>query len=160
MEADKTADTYDHKQKAKAQVGDARTEAQKSFVQTVAVALGRDPDQIQFDADGLSPELTKKGAAPQSATLLHRPSVRWQRDLALDLDVLEKWHAAVVVTLVEKLELALLEVPHLGEAIAERHIDWLHLLIADRGVGVQRVYCFPSSGRAEMEKGGLEIEFE
>ena len=68
LAAEKTTYIYNHKQKAKAQVGKARTEAQKSFVQTVAEGLGRDPDQVQFDADGLSPEPAKKGAVRPSRT--------------------------------------------------------------------------------------------
>jgi ADP-ribosyl-[dinitrogen reductase] hydrolase len=57
----------------------------------------------------------------------------WHRDLALDLDGIEDWNAAVVVTLVEERELTLLEVPGLGEAVIAHHIEWLHLPIADRG---------------------------
>ena len=58
----------------------------------------------------------------------------WHRDLGLDLDVIEDWNAAVVVTLVEERELALLEVPNLGTAVRNRHIDWVHLPIRDRDV--------------------------
>ena len=58
----------------------------------------------------------------------------WQRDLALDLDVVADWNAALVMTLVEAGELARLNVPTLGAGVAERHMEWLHLPIRDRGV--------------------------
>ena len=58
----------------------------------------------------------------------------WARDLDLDLDVLADWNAAVVVTLVEPDEIDRLEVPGLGEAVRNRHMEWLHLPIRDRGV--------------------------
>ncbi len=59
---------------------------------------------------------------------------RWDRDLALDLDAIVDWNASAVLTLVERHELAQLQVPQLGDAVRERHIDWYHLPIADRGV--------------------------
>ena len=58
----------------------------------------------------------------------------WHRDLELDLDAVAAWNAAVVLTLVEERELILLQVPRLGDAVRARHIDWVHLPIADRGV--------------------------
>ena len=58
----------------------------------------------------------------------------WDRDLDLDLDALKMWNAAVVVSLVEAHELDRLQVPHLGEEIRKKHIDWYHLPIPDRGV--------------------------
>ena len=58
----------------------------------------------------------------------------WHRDLALDLDAVVAWNAAVVVTLVEERELILLQVPGLGDAVRARHMDWVHLPIVDRGV--------------------------
>lgn len=58
----------------------------------------------------------------------------WERDLALDLDVIEAWNAAVVVTLVEQHELDRLEVTELGKAVRDRHMEWVHLPIRDRDV--------------------------
>jgi ADP-ribosyl-[dinitrogen reductase] hydrolase len=55
----------------------------------------------------------------------------WDRDLGLDLDAIAEWGAAVVVTLVEPFELDELKVPHIGEEVAHRHMDWLHLPIRD-----------------------------
>ncbi len=56
---------------------------------------------------------------------------RWDRDLALDIEVLRRWGAAVVVTLVETEELDLLRVPGLGAAVVAAGMDWVHLPIPD-----------------------------
>lgn len=58
----------------------------------------------------------------------------WERDLGLDLNTIEAWDAAVVVTLVEDQELERLKVPTLGAEVADRHMDSVHLPIRDRGV--------------------------
>jgi ADP-ribosyl-[dinitrogen reductase] hydrolase len=58
----------------------------------------------------------------------------WKRDLGLDLDAIDAWNTAAVLTLVETYELTRLEVPQLGEEVRARHIDWYHLPIVDRGV--------------------------
>jgi ADP-ribosyl-[dinitrogen reductase] hydrolase len=58
----------------------------------------------------------------------------WKRDLGLDLDAVQAWNPAAVLTLVEAGELVRLEVPQLGEEITRRHIDWYHLAIRDGGV--------------------------
>ncbi|MCX7286391.1 MAG: ADP-ribosylglycohydrolase family protein [Rhodobacterales bacterium] len=55
----------------------------------------------------------------------------WNRDLALDLDVVADWNAAAVLTLVEDHELTGLKVPTLGVEVRARHMDWFHLPIAD-----------------------------
>jgi ADP-ribosyl-[dinitrogen reductase] hydrolase len=58
----------------------------------------------------------------------------WDRDLGLDLDAVQIWNAAAVVTLVESHELQRLKVPELGEEVCARHMDWYHLPIRDGGV--------------------------
>lgn len=58
----------------------------------------------------------------------------WARDLGTDLDAVAAWNAAVVVTLVEADELERLAVPELGREVIDRHMEWLHLPIRDRGV--------------------------
>ena len=55
----------------------------------------------------------------------------WARDVALDLDVIQSWGAAAVVTLVEEHELISLGVSDLGERIVERGLQWHHLPITD-----------------------------
>ena len=58
----------------------------------------------------------------------------WDRDLVLDLEAVQAWNAAAVVTLVEAHELERLQVVGLGEAVRDRHMEWLHLPIRDRDV--------------------------
>lgn len=55
----------------------------------------------------------------------------WDRDLGLDLDTIAAWGAAAVVTLVEQHELETLKVAGMGTAVRARHMEWLHLPIAD-----------------------------
>lgn len=55
----------------------------------------------------------------------------WDRDLALDLDAIVAWGAMLVVTLVEPSELKSLKVPHLGDEVQKRGMEWRHLPIAD-----------------------------
>lgn len=55
----------------------------------------------------------------------------WQRDLAADLDVIERWGAKVIVTLVETHELQMLGVPDLGLRVTERGMTWHHVPIPD-----------------------------
>ena len=74
----------------------------------------------------------------------------WARDLAADLDVIAAWGARLVLTLVEPAELKALKVPHLGEEIRGRGLDWRHLPIAD--------YSVPAEAfEKEWEAHGREI---
>src|SRR6516225_7741057 len=61
----------------------------------------------------------------------HGGSGYWDRDLALDLDVIHNWGAAAVVTLLKAKELTLLRVERLGEEVLNRNMLWFHLPIAD-----------------------------
>jgi protein-tyrosine phosphatase len=56
---------------------------------------------------------------------------RWERDLATDLDVICRWGASAIVTLVEEDELKLLCVPDLGAQVRNKGLDWYHLPIVD-----------------------------
>lgn len=58
----------------------------------------------------------------------------WDRDHDLDLDVIEAWNATVVLTLVEQAELERLQIAGLGDAVAARHMEWVHLPIRDRDI--------------------------
>jgi protein-tyrosine phosphatase len=58
----------------------------------------------------------------------------WARDLALDLDAIAAWGANLVLTLVEPAELAALQVPHLGQEVQRRGMQWRHLPIVDYSV--------------------------
>jgi ADP-ribosyl-[dinitrogen reductase] hydrolase len=61
----------------------------------------------------------------------HAMSGEWNRDLALDLDMIRDWGAAAVVTLLVPKELALLRVENLGEEVLRRNMLWFHLPIVD-----------------------------
>ncbi len=56
---------------------------------------------------------------------------RWERDLDCDLAAISKWSADAVVTLIENHEFEMLGVPHLGQQVRARGIDWHHLPIVD-----------------------------
>jgi protein-tyrosine phosphatase len=58
----------------------------------------------------------------------------WERDIDIDLDAIAKWGAKLVLTLVESVELRALKVPHLGQEIQSRRMEWRHLPIADYSV--------------------------
>jgi len=74
----------------------------------------------------------------------------WARDLAADLDALAAWGARLVLTLVEPAELVALKVPHLGEQVRARAMDWRHLPIAD--------YSVPGEGfEAQWRSTGRDI---
>ena len=60
----------------------------------------------------------------------------WVRDLAIDLDAIAAWNAAVVVTLVEEHELASLCVTALGEGVRERHMVWHQRAAPDAGAAL------------------------
>ena len=55
----------------------------------------------------------------------------WNRDLDLDLDVVQRWGATAVITLIVDHEMHLLQVPGLREAVESRHMEWWHLPIPD-----------------------------
>lgn len=55
----------------------------------------------------------------------------WQRDLGTDLDVIARWRAAAVVTLIEDHEFDMLGVTQLGSQVQARGIAWHHMPIVD-----------------------------
>ncbi|CAN1535425.1 DraG ADP-ribosylglycohydrolase [Sphingomonadaceae bacterium] len=58
----------------------------------------------------------------------------WARDLDSDLAAIQHWGASAVVSLIEPHEMQALQVPHLGEAVTQRHMHWYHLPITDVSV--------------------------
>lgn len=58
----------------------------------------------------------------------------WDRDLDTDLDLIEDWGAAAVVTLLQDHEIAGLHVPGLGQKVRDRHMSWYHLPIRDGSI--------------------------
>lgn len=84
----------------------------------------------------------------------------WQRDLELDLEAVERWGAAAVVTLVEAHELSDLKVERIGEAVTDRHMTWLHLPIRDMGVPdaeFERSWTQHSNGLGFLLNNGFNI---
>ena len=61
----------------------------------------------------------------------HGISGAWARDLDTDLDVIQRWGATAVVTLIEKHEFDLLEVRDLPGKVWDRYMEWWHLPIRD-----------------------------
>ena len=61
----------------------------------------------------------------------HAMTGGWDRDLGADLDVVEQWGAAALVSLIEPHELVSLGVPTLGDEVSARSMTWLHLPIRD-----------------------------
>ncbi|RQW62241.1 cyclin-dependent kinase inhibitor 3 family protein [Vibrio viridaestus] len=59
---------------------------------------------------------------------------KWERDLKLDLDVIENWQARLVLTLIEPMEMIELRVPRIGDEVQKRGMIWRHLPIADYSV--------------------------
>jgi ADP-ribosyl-[dinitrogen reductase] hydrolase len=55
----------------------------------------------------------------------------WERDLNADLDVIARWNAAAVVTLVERHELDALQISKIGREVRRRHMEWHHWPIPD-----------------------------
>ena len=61
----------------------------------------------------------------------HGMSGAWARDLDTDLDVIQRWGATAVVTLIEEHELDMLKVRGLPGKVRDRHMEWWHLPIED-----------------------------
>jgi hypothetical protein len=93
---------------------------------------------------------------------------RWQRDLALDLAVVQRWRPDAVLTLIEDHEFALLGVALLGPQLLAMGISWHHLPIVDmqppdarfeaawRQLGPVLRSCLGAGGRLLVHcRGGL-----
>jgi len=55
----------------------------------------------------------------------------WDRDLAADIAAIKAWGAGAIVTLIEREEFTLLEVPDLPDKVREYGMEWYHLPIRD-----------------------------
>jgi hypothetical protein len=55
----------------------------------------------------------------------------WERDLGADLDLVMRWGAEMVLTLMEPSGLQTLKVSHLGLEVRSRRMTWVHLPIPD-----------------------------
>lgn len=106
----------------------------------------------------------------------------WDRDLGLDVRALSDWGAAALISLIEDHEIEQLGVSRLGNEVLGRHMDWIHLPIADvsvpgpeferawndRGEGIRArlrdgfdvvVHCKGGLGRAGTIAARLLVEF-
>lgn len=63
----------------------------------------------------------------QSASI----SGTWQRDMDTDMDAVQRWGAAAVVTLMPQHELKWVQADHIGTACEARGMEWHHLPIPD-----------------------------
>lgn len=58
----------------------------------------------------------------------------WNRDLDIDLKAIKNWGAGTVITLLEDFEMHELKVPNLGESVAARGMNWVHLPLPNDAV--------------------------
>lgn len=60
-------------------------------------------------------------------------SGHWHRDLEADLQVIIRWGASMLVTVMEPWELEHLQVPALGRRATELGLEWMQLALVDGG---------------------------
>jgi ADP-ribosyl-[dinitrogen reductase] hydrolase len=70
----------------------------------------------------------------------HAMSGAWHRDVRTDVAMIRHWGAAMVITLIEPHEFALLQVENLGSAVTEAGMQWLHMPIRDVSVPDERFH--------------------
>ncbi len=58
-------------------------------------------------------------------------AAHWDRDLDRDLDVVQRWGATAVISLITDQEFDQLQVRGIPEAVRNRHMEWWHLPIPD-----------------------------
>jgi ADP-ribosyl-[dinitrogen reductase] hydrolase len=84
----------------------------------------------------------------------------WDRDLGLDVEALRQWGAALVLTLIEQHEIKTLGVDGLGDEVVGRHMDWLHLPIADvsvPGAKFEAAWALHGEGIRARVRDGFDI---
>jgi ADP-ribosyl-[dinitrogen reductase] hydrolase len=85
----------------------------------------------------------------------------WDRDLSLDLDAIQVWGAAAVVTLiVEPHELTLLRVEQLGQEVCRRGMSWFHLPITDGSTpdeGFERQWVTAGDHLRSLLRSGRDV---
>lgn len=63
----------------------------------------------------------------------------WNRDLAIDLEVIRTWGASVLVTAMESEEMQRVGVGQLGSAATQARLQWIHLPMTDGAVPDERL---------------------
>lgn len=84
----------------------------------------------------------------------------WDRDLATDLTAVANWGAVAVISLIEEHEIHALGVPGLGAAVAERHMEWIHLPIRDvsvPGSAFERAWQLHGPGVRARLRDGFDV---
>ena len=71
----------------------------------------------------------------------------WARDLDLDLDLIQRWGATAVVSLITDQEIDYLGVRNLSGAVRDRYMEWWHLPIED-GLAI------PFAGSTDTKSAG------
>lgn len=84
---------------------------------------------------------------------------RWQRDLGADLDVVARWNAAAVLSLIEEHEIDALCISSLGREVVRRHMEWHHLPFADCSVP-DKLFEARWSNAGEAIRGLLRAGFK
>ncbi len=72
-------------------------------------------------------------------------SGEWQRNLELDLETIQQWGAAAVVTLMPAEELVSVQADGIGPACESRGMEWYHLPIRDGAIPddhFERAWCY------------------
>ncbi len=88
------------------------------------------------------------------------PQGGWDRDLDIDLDCVQRWGAAAVVTLLEDSELRSLQVTSLGDAVRYRQMDWIHMPIKDvsvPGATFEREWEVVGEGLRARLRSGFDV---
>jgi ADP-ribosyl-[dinitrogen reductase] hydrolase len=70
----------------------------------------------------------------------HAMSGTWHRDVRTDVAMIRQWGAAIVITLIESHEFALLQVEELGSVVMQSGMRWLHMPIRDVSVPDERFH--------------------
>lgn len=74
----------------------------------------------------------------------------WARDLQADINEIQAWGAATVITLIESHEFELLSVTELGRKVEEQGMNWEHMPVTDVSIPDQRFYGQWRSRGAEL----------
>ncbi len=90
----------------------------------------------------------------------HGMSGAWARDLDTDLDVIQRWGATAVVTLIEEHEFDLLKVRDLPGKVRDRHMEWWHLPIRDGHSPPARVFEDGWAVAGEALRDRLRLGFD
>jgi len=84
----------------------------------------------------------------------------WDRDLCVDVAAIAEWGAVAVITLLEAHEIEQLRVGGLAGEVLGRHMDWIHLPIADvsvPGPQFERTWAQHGEGIRARLRNGFDV---